>query len=105
MYMTEVILETVFPVSAALIQCFYTIQAILRLLRPAMHYASHTQGFSNSWDKSGGFLGLSVNGIDGAYQSTNSTPDIGSPGYAVPEPGTICLLATGGFALLRKRRV
>lgn len=66
-------------------------------------YAGHTDGFTNNWDTAGSFLGLSVNGVAGAY--TSSGGDVGSPGFAVPEPGTTVLLALGGLALRKKRGV
>jgi hypothetical protein len=47
-------------------------------------YPSRTAGFSNEWDTDGAFLGLSVIGENGAYQSTHPGPnDVGSPGHAV----------------------
>ena len=44
---------------------------------------NQTAGFSNAWDARGVYLGFSVNGVKGAYQSANVSPDVGSPGYAV----------------------
>jgi hypothetical protein len=70
----------------------------------SVEYPSRTTGFSNEWDTSGAFLSLSVIGENGAYQSTNSNPDIASPGYAVPEPAMILVFGLGGIALRRKRR-
>jgi len=46
-------------------------------------YPSRTDGFSNEWAANGTFLGLSVVGENGAYQSVNASPDVASPGYAV----------------------
>ncbi|MBN2272407.1 MAG: hypothetical protein JXN61_17480, partial [Sedimentisphaerales bacterium] len=46
-------------------------------------YPSHTDGFSNEWAADGTFLGSSVVGENGAYQSVNTSPDVGSPGYAL----------------------
>jgi hypothetical protein len=43
-------------------------------------YPSRTTGFSNEWDTDGIFLGLSVIGENGAYQSTPG--DVASPGHA-----------------------
>jgi len=74
------------------------------VLLASAEYTSSTEGFSHEWDTSETYLGLSVDGENSAYQSSNQNPDVGSPGYAVPEPTTITLLALGGFALRRKRR-
>ncbi|MHC4500051.1 MAG: lamin tail domain-containing protein, partial [Planctomycetota bacterium] len=52
-------------------------------------YPSRTAGVSNEWDTDGTFLGLSVIGENGAYQSLNSSPDVGSPGYAVIPSSTV----------------
>ncbi len=53
------------------------------VLVTAVTYPSRTSTISNEWDTDGIFLGLSVIGENGAYQSTNSTPNVASPGYAV----------------------
>jgi hypothetical protein len=45
-------------------------------------YLSRVAGASNAWDREGTYLGFSVNGEEGAYQSSNPSPDVGSPGYA-----------------------
>ncbi|MHC4214229.1 MAG: lamin tail domain-containing protein [Planctomycetota bacterium] len=47
-------------------------------------YPSNTTGFSNEWKTDGTFLGLSVIGENGAYQSSHPGPnDVASPVYAV----------------------
>lgn len=71
----------------------------------SVEYSSSTVGFSHEWDISGTYLGLSVIGENGAYQSLVVNPDVGSPCYATPEPATVLLLGLGGLALLRKRRI
>ncbi|UCG49407.1 MAG: lamin tail domain-containing protein [Phycisphaerales bacterium] len=48
-------------------------------------YPSRLQGFSNAWNTEGVYLGISVNAENGAYRSSNASPDVGSPGYAVFE--------------------
>lgn len=49
-------------------------------------YPSRIGGFSNAWYTSGAYLGNSVNGENGAYQSLNALPDVASPGYAASAP-------------------
>ena len=46
-------------------------------------YPSRTDRFSNEWAADGTFLGLSVVGENGAYQSVNMIPDVASPGHSV----------------------
>ena len=46
-------------------------------------YPSRTDGISNEWDTAGTYLGFSVTGENGATLSSNVSPDIASPGYAV----------------------
>jgi hypothetical protein len=53
------------------------------VLVTSVEYPSRTAGFSNEWAMKGTFLGLSVVGENGAYQSANLYPDVASPGYAV----------------------
>ncbi len=50
-------------------------------------YVERIRGYSNAWDTAGKYLGVSLNGLYGAYRSENSDPDVASPGYA--EPGAI----------------
>ena len=68
-----------------------------------VEYPNRMTGFSNEWAIDGTYLGLSVIGENGAYQSFDREPDVGSPGTGVPEPCTILMLGLGGLALVRKR--
>jgi hypothetical protein len=82
----------------------------VRLYDPAgalvawVHYSEREVGFSNAWDAAGRYLGISVDGENGAYASLNSSPDVASPGAAVPVPSAAAMLALGAGALLRKKR-
>ncbi|HOW98510.1 MAG TPA: lamin tail domain-containing protein [Kiritimatiellia bacterium] len=69
-------------------------------------FGTATAGYSFEWDKTGTSLGLSVVGENGAFQSTSmgGGPDVGSPG-AIPEPGTLALVAGGLAALLMRRHL
>jgi hypothetical protein len=63
-----------------------------------------TTGFSFEWDPSGNSLGLSVAGQNGAYVAPfngagAAGSDVGSPGIAIPEPGSFAVLLAG-FAML-----
>jgi DNA-binding beta-propeller fold protein YncE len=51
-------------------------------------YPTRLVGFSNAWNTEGVYLGISVSGQSGAYMSSNMTPDVASPGYAVSESST-----------------
>lgn len=71
-----------------------------------------TTGSTFEWDTNGNTLGLSIIGQNGAFQAVEngqtanagSGLDIGSPGFAIPEPSTALLGAFGLLALLRRRR-
>ena len=75
------------------------------VLVTSVEYTTAAYGASNGWEASGTFLGFSIIGENGAYESSDTPSDVGSPGYAVPEPATIALLALGGLALRKKRVV
>ncbi len=49
-----------------------------------------------------GFGGLSSAGSHGAYVSQNAAANVGSPG-AIPEPGSVLLLALGSGVVLQRR--
>ncbi len=70
-------------------------------------FGAATAGFSFAWDAAGNSLGLSVNGVNGAFQATAAAgggPDIASPGAVViPEPGTLALLGLSGLLVLCRR--
>ncbi len=82
-------------------------------------FGSATTGKTFSWDASGTYLGLSANGVNGAYVALldgndgaaddNPTQygvgtDIGSPGV-VPEPATFAMLGIGGLLTMLVRRI
>lgn len=66
-----------------------------------------TMGFTFAWDSAGNSLGVSVNGENGAFQASSPDlgggPDVGSPGFVIPEPGTLALLGVSGLILLGRR--
>ncbi|MBC7834917.1 MAG: lamin tail domain-containing protein [Phycisphaerales bacterium] len=64
-------------------------------------YAANTRGVSFEADMAGNDLGLSVVGENGAVLGANG--DIASPGFAVPAPGAMSMLALGAV-LARRRR-
>ena len=67
-------------------------------------YIGSEDGFSQAWNLNEIPLGASVNGVNGAYQSTNSSPDVASPGIAVPEPtSAITLLVLSIIATTRQK--
>ncbi len=53
------------------------------VLVTSVEYPSRTSRISNEWAMNGTFLGLSVVGENGAYESTDTNTNIASPGYAV----------------------
>lgn len=57
-------------------------------------YGDSTRGVSNSWDTHGTPLGASVPGEYGAWQSSDLSPDIASPGVAYSPPDISQPLAT-----------
>jgi hypothetical protein len=75
-------------------------------------FGSATQGRTFEWDKLGNSLGLSVAGENEAYpavsngQTSGLGPgvDVGSPGFAVPEPSRMLLLAMSTLATIIRRR-
>lgn len=46
---------------------------------------------------------LSVAGVNGAFSSTGTPPEVGSPGV-IPTPGVAALLSLGGLVATRRRR-
>ena len=52
------------------------------VLVASVTYPARMSGLSNEWAMDGTFLGLSVVGENGAYQSANVIVDVASPGYA-----------------------
>jgi hypothetical protein len=78
----------------------------------SVNFGAATQGKTFEWDKLGNSLGLSVAGENGAYsaisngQTSSSGPgvDIGSPGFAVPEPSRVLFLAISTLATITRRR-
>jgi len=78
----------------------------------SVNFGSATQGKTFEWDKLGNSLGVSVAGENGAYSASSngqtSSPgpgvDIGSPGFAVPEPSRMLLFAMGTLATITRRR-
>ena len=56
-----------------------------------VRYIGSEDGYSQTWDINGTSLNT-INGLNGVYQSTNNSPDIASPGFAVPEPGSAITL-------------
>lgn len=76
-------------------------------------FGSATTGSSFQWDTAGNFLGVSQNGVDGAYVAPFSGvgvaagTDVGSPGSAVtavPEPSTLVALSAMGVAAIMRKR-
>ena len=65
------------------------------VLVTSVTYPSRATGISNEWDTSGTFLGLSVIGVNGAYQSLNIASDVASPGYAVVTVVEPCVGGSG----------
>ena len=55
----------------------------------SLSFGEATEGFSFQWDTSGNSLGLSSNGVNGAY---SNGVDIASPGSVIPEPSTYALI-------------
>ena len=53
------------------------------VLVTSVTYPNRATGISNEWGTDGTFLGLSVVGENGAYQSVNASPDVASPGHTV----------------------
>lgn len=74
------------------------------VLVTSVEYTIAAYGASNGWDTSGTFLGISIIGENGAYESSGIPPDVGSPGYAVPEPATLLLFGLGGLVLRKRHR-
>jgi hypothetical protein len=78
----------------------------------SVNFGAATQGKTFEWDKLGNSLGLSVAGENGAYsaisngQTSSPSPgvDIGSPGFAVPEPSRMLFLAMSTLATITRRR-
>lgn len=75
-------------------------------------FGASTTGTSFEWDNNGNSLGLSVIGENGAFQALNDggspTPgpglDIGSPGFAIPEPSAVALIGLSALLLHLLRR-
>jgi hypothetical protein len=78
-----------------------------------VRFGPATTGSTFYWDNQGNDLGISQNGVDGAYQAAFNGAagpglDVGSPGLAViaavPEPSTLAVLGTIGVAAVVRKR-
>ena len=72
-------------------------------------FGESEKGYSLAWDADGMFLGVSQEGLYGAYRALddgNHEPgvDVGSPGFAVPEPVSANVLLAGLALWLRRER-
>jgi hypothetical protein len=91
----------------------------LNVVLASVTFGSSTSGKTFEWDADGNSLGLSTNGenganfalLDGNDNAADNNPslygvgtDIGSPGFAVPEPSVALLGGMGLLGLLRCRR-
>ncbi len=65
-----------------------------KALIASITYGDSARGFSNAWDTDGAPLGTSMLGEYGAWQSSNLSPDIASPGHAHVAPEIAQPLAT-----------